>query len=346
MSTNNLLNQPSANTTTGTSFDRREGTTHIRRRLAAMTALAVLVMGAAACGPDETGPADAGNDVATDSTSPDVDDDTGTVTGTATPEVEPAASGEYMVTINGFWVTSETWDHAFEVDGKGDEVYLSTGTKVLDASGNPVLDVQGGGLVSRSKVMGDTNQQNNRLACGSRSPAGGIRSGDWCMIERPWELDGIGPQSDRPPMKVIQTTLVDGQNSLVVSPTIWEWDGGADAYTEWTTFFRDAVNKVPPPAAGGTGAIVLTASKIGLELALAAAPIIGQAGDRPIGIQEQSGASMKFDPYVITLDYQAAEWLVNNDPSGKGKGVLELHYKDADKYRGDYSVYLQVTKLA
>lgn len=345
MSTNSLLNQSSSDPTTRTSFDRRRATTHTRRRFAATAALAVLVVGTAACGPVETGSDDPGAGVATDSSTPEIDAGTGTVTDTSTPEVEPAPSGEYMVTINGFWVTSETWDHAGEVDGKGDEVYLSTGTKVLDASGNPVLDVQGGGLVSRSKVMGDTNQQNNRLACGSRSSAGGIRSGDWCMIERPWELDGIGPQPDRPPMKVIQTTLVDGQNSLVVSPTIWEWDGGADAYTEWTTFFRDAVNEVPAPATGGTGAIVLTAAKIGLELALAAAPIIGQAGDRPIGIQEQSGSSVKFDPYLITLDYKAAEWLVNNDPSGKGKGVIELQYKDAAKYRGDYSLYLQVTKL-
>lgn len=342
MSTNDLLNPPNADTTTATSFARREVATRTRRRLVAMTALAVFVMSAAGCGPDKTGPATTGNEGATDSTSPG---ETDTVTETPASQVEPA-SGEYMVTINGFWVTSETWDHAFEVDGKGDEVYLSTGTKVLDASGNPVVEVQGGGLVSRSKVMGDTNQQNNRLACGSRSPSGGIKSGDWCMIERPWQLDESGPQPDRPPMKVIQTTLVDGQNSLVVSPTIWERDGGADAYAEWTAFFRDAVNNVPAPAAGGTGAIVLTAAKIGLELALAAAPIMGQAGDRPIGIEEQSGSSVTFDPYVITLDYKAAEWLVNNDPSGKGLGVLELNYKDADKYRGDYSVYLQVTKLA
>lgn len=311
------------------------------------TLLIVLTFGAISCGGGETG--ETGVDETDSSTSSDSSSPTESQSPseTTSPTDNPSPeSGEYMVTINGLTALSETWDHALEVDGKGDEVYLSTGTKVLDASGNPVVNVQGGGLVSRSLVMGDTNGQNNRMVCGSRSGAGGIRSGDWCPeVPRPWEMAGTSPQADRPPMKVIQTTLVDGQNSLVISPTVWEWDGGADAYREWTTFFQNAVNKVPAPATGTTGAVVLTAAKIGLELALAAAPIIGQAGDRPIGITEQSEGTVKFDPYVITLDYKAAEWLVNNDPSGKGKGVLELVYRDADRFRGNYSLYVQVTKV-
>jgi hypothetical protein len=43
--------------------------------------------------------------------------------------------------------------------------------------------------------------------------------------------------------------------------------------------------------------------------------------------------------------YESARWLIANTPSGKGKGVLEIRYKDADRLRGDYSLFLQVQEL-
>jgi hypothetical protein len=251
-----------------------------------------------------------------------------------------------MVTINGFNVRTATWDDALEGDGKGDEVFLSVGSKMLDSTGKPVVDVGGTDVVHRSVVMGDTNGQNNRLACGSRSTPGGIRDGDWCMIERPWELDGIGPQPDRPPMNVGEVTLTQGENSFVVSPTIWEWDGGGAGYTEWVSFFRNAVDKVPPGTGGGTGTVVLTAAKLGLDLALQLGDLLGTKGDRPLGITEQnSDGSSKFNPYIVSLTYDSAEWLVNHNPYGFGNGVIPLTYTDATKFRGDYTLYLMVRRI-
>jgi hypothetical protein len=283
---------------------------YVRFGIAAVLTLSLVT----ACGGGISQPPQGGSGGAT-SSEPGPDGGGGTSTS------EPPPSEEFMVTINGFNVINPTWYHAIEVDGKGDEVYFSVGTKVLDANGNPILNVAGGEVVHRSVGMGDTNEHPERLACGSRSSAGGIQAGDWCMIEHPWEMDGIGPQPDRPPMKVAQVTLTQGQENLVVSPTIWEWDGPGDAYNEWVTFFQNAVEKVPPGTGGGTGTIILTAIKIGLDIALQLGGILGTAADRPIGISSQNAdGTYAFNPYVISLTYDSAYWLVNNDPSGLGKG--------------------------
>ncbi len=45
------------------------------------------------------------------------------------------STGRYRVAINGFSVTAETWDDAFEWDGKRDEVFLSTSVIVKNQSG-------------------------------------------------------------------------------------------------------------------------------------------------------------------------------------------------------------------
>ena len=60
-------------------------------------------------------------------------------------------STRYRASINGFSCHNETWDDAFNWDGKHDEVFLPVNTKVLDASGT-VLD----SLNSESELMGDT----------------------------------------------------------------------------------------------------------------------------------------------------------------------------------------------
>ena len=62
-------------------------------------------------------------------------------------------------------------------------------------------------------------------------------------------------------------------------------------------------------------------------------------------MQQAGDETNKFEPYVLVLTYESAKWLTENDPNGKGKGVLELRYKDADRYRGNYSLFLQVTEV-
>ena len=41
----------------------------------------------------------------------------------------------YEVTLEGFTVNNQTWDHALNVDGWGDEVYVNTDVRVIDQAG-------------------------------------------------------------------------------------------------------------------------------------------------------------------------------------------------------------------
>ena len=73
------------------------------------------------------------------------------------------ASSSYRASINGFWCRNETWDDAFNWDGKHDEVFLAVNTKVVDANGSILQNFD-----SLSEVMGDTWQQPNRIQGGFR----------------------------------------------------------------------------------------------------------------------------------------------------------------------------------
>jgi len=46
---------------------------------------------------------------------------------------------KFRVTLNGFAVNQETWDHALEVDGKRDEVYIRYDTRLINNEATSVL---------------------------------------------------------------------------------------------------------------------------------------------------------------------------------------------------------------
>lgn len=133
--------------------------------------------------------------------------------------VEPA-SGRYRVTINGFRANSATWDTALQTDGKGDEIFIVAELQEMSAGGNPAGSIQ----TRTSFIHGDANGFPSRIAAGSLSPSGGIRSGDGIPnVPEPWKR--YGPlQQKQFPMFVWEGRLVDGQNAVLIIPAIWEQD--------------------------------------------------------------------------------------------------------------------------
>lgn len=265
----------------------------------------------------------------------DDDEEPGTAPSEA-PEsgkTEPSQSrAQFQVTINGFTARTATWDHALNVDGWGDEVYVSVPMALKDESGI-ILET-----TTSSAVIGHTRDQVGRVACGSHV-AGGIKDGDACMTTTPWAITS-DITADRPPMEIANVELVEGETQLVLSPTIWEWDGGRDAYADWVTWLKNSADKIP----AGVGDSIVTAGKLGLDIALSLSDPLGQAADRPIGITEQAAGEFKFDPKIMVLDYDKAMILAESN-LGKGKGVITLNYKDAAKFHGDYDLYIQIRKL-
>jgi len=259
--------------------------------------------------------------------------------------------GRYRVTINGFTVHNQTWDHAFEVDGKGDEVFLLADVKTVNRDRKIEFSTQ-----RRSKTMGDRNGYSYRIKAGSRSAMGGIRTGDEIPKKNPWRRAGR-PRPDRLPMVVWEGELVEGKNAVAIIPTIWEWDGGSDAFGEWTGWARDTarilkqanvIDKLFGEPIGGRVRVVFEASELALGIALSLqrdsdGGILGKAQDRPIGMIRK-GKRYVFLPKVLALNYNTAEEVLKTN-FGLGRGIIEINYKDDSKLRGDYSLYLQVQRI-
>ncbi|WP_454810612.1 hypothetical protein [Paenarthrobacter nitroguajacolicus] len=259
------------------------------------------------------------------------------------PEPEPPKApelkkGTYRITINGLAVKSQTSDHMTEQDGKGDEIYVDLRTKVIDKDGNEVDSRQ-----NTSSIMGDTNQQVGRVQAGSaRGANGGIVMGDKLPNDQPWVL-GTTPSPDRLPLGGGEITLVEGQEKALITPTVWEWDGGSDLFTQFTQWFDKAAEKIPAEALGPAGLAGKAASSMNLGDTLS--KLFGVAGDRPIGITSQSREGYTFDPQIVTLDFAKAEEISGGD-FGYGKGVRLLTFKDAPQFAGHYELYYQVTKVS
>jgi len=251
----------------------------------------------------------------------------------------------YRVTLIGFTAHNQTWDHAFEVDGKGDEVYIVHDVRVFNRHGGVI---QAPATV-RSQVMGDINNQYGRVQAGSLSDKGGIRSNDSFPSNTPWVRRG-GINADRIPLLLWEGDLVADETTAVIIPTIWEWDGGEDMFTGWKRTI--AANGA---AIGGAAATLVSGPAAGagvataLQLALPAASrflgdVVGNASDRPIGA-ERAGEGWTFAPQAITLTYEIAENTIANN-SGRGRGIIPVHYKDSSDLRGDYTLYVQVERIS
>jgi hypothetical protein len=234
----------------------------------------------------------------------------------------------YSVSVDGIVCHNETWDHVFEVDGKRDEVYVHHAVHFVDPSG---VVAHGGVISDRSKVLGDTNGFPYRIKAGSASSRGGIRTGDSI------DYRAVLWQGDIP-----------AGWGVAVTPTLWEWDGGTDLFNSWGQLvvthgpaIAKAVKKVVTADAPTPADAIISGVSEGLpSLFIALQGILGQAKDRPIGIQNQS-----FTARTIVLTEKTAKLLSDHSYGERGAGVVPLNFKDEANLAGDYTLYVRVEGL-
>jgi hypothetical protein len=251
------------------------------------------------------------------------------------------------VSVNGFSVKSPTWDDPWQWDGKGDEVYIRAKVVKLGSTGASLYESE-----YQSVTMGDTRGYSGRVKAGSLSAEGGLRMDDTFPTGTPW-LQSTPPDlyRDYPPLKLWEGDLNQGE-AVVLTPSIWEWDGGGSAVVDWA---RWAAGAVPQLAArisdfqdlGAKGRAVIAGIELGLGviLSLDEAKVSGRMGDRPIGMSKNGDGTAAFSPQMLVLTQESAELLVREQPVGKGPGVVTMEFKDDDAYRGNYTLWLQVEKV-
>lgn len=248
---------------------------------------------------------------------------------------------KYEVTLEGFSAYHETWDHVFEVDGKRDEVYIHSDVRLIDNTAKELFRSQ-----MRTTVMGDTNGYSYRIQAGSASSKGGIRTGDHIPYTAPWQRKTT-LKIDRPPMLLWSGDLTE-KIAVAITPTIWEWDGGADLFNTWGKVLVEKgpiiAKSVANLITAGIADPVMDNVESGLKaLYSALSYITGQAGDRPIGIEEVNGQAV-FKPITLALNSKIADMVIANN-SGYGNGVIGIQYKDSSRLAGNYMLYIKVVKI-
>lgn len=250
-----------------------------------------------------------------------------------------SVQGTFRIVLNGFKVNHESDDDIFEGDGKRDEVYLRAEVFVLDRNRRVMLRRN-----LRSVLMGDVNNQSDppRIRAGSASGDGGLRTNDKWPISEPWRRV-TNPLSDRPPMLLWEGTLVRGDNMVVITPTVWEWDSRDPSPTEieWDGqvdhWFIAEHSR-------------LLSSNIAefddYRFALSDRDQIfrgGTNGTRPIGIDHgPNGSHLRV--HSLELTYDRALQMVTSAPFNLGYGLVALNYTDAQDH-GDYTLYIQVEQV-
>jgi hypothetical protein len=207
-----------------------------------------------------------------------------------------------------------------------------------------------------SVQLGDTNGWPGRVAAGSASAVGGLRSGDSFPHSPPYVRQREPtPAQPYPPWIIWEGDLVQGDHALAITPSLWEWDGGMDAFHDWVAWALKATGvvkeEVKKYTKGGTVADSVIGSieaGFGLALSLQEDGVLGQAKDRPIGMVESSPATdprtYVFDPKTLVLNYDRAEALLRTSLLGV-PGLRAFRFTDDPRLRGDYTLYLRVERL-
>lgn len=263
------------------------------------------------------------------------------------------ANPRYRASINGFWCHNETWDDAFNWDGKHDEVFLDVNTKVADVSGTITQNFD-----SESELMGDTWRLPGRVQAGSASDRGGIISGDKFPWNQPWNRqNGLNTTSRVPPYTIWEGELEPGRDLVFLTPTVWEWDPGAGAWDGWLEWqaqvdtkygqrAKDIFSKIWPVSAP-----VFDAVSLGIQTVASLAGLwspLGQSMRRPIGTRRDPNDpnGSLFNPITIALNSETGDYLANSNLQGYGNGIVELRYVDDPYLRGVYSIFVQIEKLS
>ncbi|HVG24788.1 MAG TPA: hypothetical protein VND45_11585 [Thermoanaerobaculia bacterium] len=256
-------------------------------------------------------------------------------------------SARFRITLDSFRVNRASWDDILSRDGKGDEVFFVYEARVLGKEG----EVRAATGLVRTPVYGDVNHEDwrtTRRRSGSWSDLGGLKSGDGDALN----------------ITVWEGTLEAGGDSVLVIPTVWEWDGNQDFLN---SVFRFLATPVALAGEGiGLAVNARTAStldaaaiaytpvlkilsgrgEIGSDV-VASKSIFGDPKDRPIGMAD-ADAVYRFNPQAIQLTYETAVQITTFPPTQVRDSVgarIPVRYIDAEELKGDYTLYVTVERI-
>jgi hypothetical protein len=254
---------------------------------------------------------------------------TATTMVTALPAPPPTVlAGKYLVTVTGMRAYQASLDDFLSRDGMGDEVYAAAYVRRYDRATGTIADFNS----LRTITYGDVNKFGmQRVQAGSRSGTGGIQDAD--MIPTgPLVVSRTAPaQSATFPWKLWEGTLTDGSDALIITPSIWEEDGGNSLYALWeqaqqalniSMFTTQSVQNqiaqkqfgvlVSGAAGMGGGTFAGAQLKVAADMVLMAfgPPVINllaSSNDRPIGLLANGANQAMLPVHAVVLTREIIE---------------------------------------
>ncbi|HYO77921.1 MAG TPA: hypothetical protein VE010_15795 [Thermoanaerobaculia bacterium] len=270
-----------------------------------------------------------------------------------TGPLRPPGAARFRVSINGFAVARPTFDDAAQRDGVDDEVFIQTHAALYDLTGqHPVHQPE-----RRTRTIGDTNGFRLRIRGGSGSSIfggnGGFRENDTFPAGgTPWRR--TAPLTDEElPLRVWEGELREGENALVMFPSIWEADTGVDENDGFNNRHLRAIAaawsdrtlaNLVLDTIRTDGPTILYGQLNPLFSAVSVATDAAGPGTRPIGMSSRGG-NYAFDAKAFVLTYKTASRLAARNDNGHGPGISQVEFRDADPLRGLYLMYVQVERL-
>lgn len=273
-------------------------------------------------------------------------------------------TGVYLVTVTGLVCleptadTSSTGIFAFgDPDGRGDEIRAGAYVRRFDRKTHQLLE-----YYSRQTLpYGDITVDGlTRLQAGTQTSAGGIRAGD--RIPTNLSVARVNPAQDTSfPWRVWEGRLTDGIDVLLVSPSVWEFDGGNGRFDNWvqsqtllkTIFTEPAVQS--RIASGVLGPV---------EVGVLPNPSVNALTDSPIGRRRVESGGSVIPNVTIVLTREIVEkalssaWATIQLPVAPGvmldipkPGIIVLNFTDppgdlTNPTPASYTMFLQVEKLS
>jgi hypothetical protein len=247
-------------------------------------------------------------------------------------------SGRYRLTVESLRVDQQTGDP--DADGHGDEVYVSAYVQTLDRRTGLVQSA-----TLRSVVHGEGAEYGAwaapaRVARGSASNMGGLKTGDVIPVVGQAQLGGSGWAE----FVLWEGLLTDGMDQIIVAPLVWESDDQLPAFEAW----RFAVAKAIPNLLSHQ-AVMTEAAAAGLN------PVVGWVFIYPMPSKNMDRPLQAGWQWVVVLDREKIEASLAASSSfgGREPGVIAVTMTDVSYdpddpqvvLGGRYTLYLRVVRL-
>lgn len=211
------------------------------------------------------------------------------------------SSRHYRIVAQSIRVNGETVDSQLSEDGKGDEVYVAAFGQVIDRTSHQLKQTT---PIVISSVHGDVSSWPDRVKSGTRSGWGGLQFGD---VVSPVVANGSAGMPGAGDFVLWDGVLMEGQDDLVLRPTLWEVDelesyGGRNtgapcitAICQWGKFLTNlGLRSMSVPAVKAAFASPNISIAAGDQIWMTSSGYLvhieRQNRDRPIGLEIGSNA--------------------------------------------------------